>query len=201
MYLTKRQREIYNFVQGYLKKEGFAPTLQEIADNVGIASLSTIHKHLKNMEIKGAIRRDWNRGRSIELISNKVQPQTVEIQVLGKISAGAPIEALEDREWIMIPREIARDSEMFVLRVKDDSLADEHILGGDHIILERRNTADDGERVLAIIEEWKATVKTFYQTPGGSIRLESSNTSAKPYTYPPDAVEVKGVVVGLIRKY
>lgn len=201
MYLTKRQREIYNYIRRYLRKYGYAPTLEEIAEGVGIASLSTVHKHLKNMQEKGVIQREWNRGRSIELVGNKVQIQTVELPILGLVAAGSPIEALEDRQWIQVPQEFCKSGEHFVLRVVGNSMIDEQIRDGDYIIVERRNIAENGEMVVALIDGKEATVKKFYRDSDGRIRLQPANPTAQPIYIEEERLEIKGVVVGLLRKY
>jgi len=201
MYLTKRQREIYNFIRRYIRKNGISPTLEEIAEGVGVASLATVHKHLNNMELKGVIQRESNRSRSIELIGNKVQPQSIELQVLGAVSAGSPIEALEDRQWVAVPQELVRGGEHFVLRVKGDSMIDDQIRDGDYIIVERRNIAENGEIVIALIDGREATIKKFYAKADGKVRLQPANPELKPMSIEGNRVEIKGVVVGLLRKY
>lgn len=201
MYLTKRQREIYNYLRRYIRKNGYAPTLEEIAEGIGVVSLATVHKHLKNMERKGVIQREWNRGRSIELVSNQVQLQTVELPVLGMVAAGSPIEAIEERQWIAVPQELIKGRETFVLRVKGNSMIDEQIRDGDYIIVERRSIAENGEMVVALINGREATVKKFYREDDGRVRLQPANPHLKPFLLEEEQVEIKGVVVGLLRKY
>ena len=201
MYLTKRQREIYNYIRRYIRKYGYSPTLEEIAESVGVSSLATIHKHLKNMEHKGVIQREWNRGRSIELVGSKVQLQTVELPVLGMVAAGSPIEALEDRQWIAVPQELVKSGENFVLCVKGMSMIDEQVRDGDYIVVERRNIAENGELVMALIDGNKVTVKKFYREKDETIRLQPANSELEPLILKESEVESKGVVMGLLRKY
>ena len=201
MYLTKRQREIYNYIRRYIKKYGFSPTLEEIAGGVGIASLATVHKHLINMQNKGVIQREWNKGRSIELVGEQVLVQTVELPVLGMVAAGSPIEALEDRQWLVVPQEFLRSRETFVLRVKGSSMSDEQMRDGDYIIVERRSTAENGEMVVALINGTDATVKKFFREPDGNIRLQPAHPDLAPLILREEEVEIRGVVVGLLRKY
>ncbi|MCX7765265.1 MAG: transcriptional repressor LexA [Candidatus Sumerlaeia bacterium] len=201
MYLTKRQREIYNYIRKYIRKNGYAPTLEEIGEGVGISSLATVHKHLKNMEKKGVIQRTWNRVRSIELISNQVQLQSIELPVLGVVAAGSPIEAIEERQWLAVPQELVKGGETFVLRVNGNSMIDEQIRDGDYIIVERRSLAENGEMVVALIDNHEATVKKFYREANGKIRLQPANPQVKPLILEEERVEIKGIVVGLLRKY
>lgn len=201
MYLTKRQREIYNYISKYIRKNGYAPTLVEIGEGVGISSLATVHKHLKNMEKKGVIQRTWNRVRAIELVSNQVHLPSIELPILGVVSAGSPIEAIEERQWLTVPQELVKGGETFVLRVNGNSMIDEQIRDGDYIIVERRSLAENGEMVVALIDNREATVKKFYREPDGKIRLQPANPQVKPLILEEDRVEIKGIVVGLLRKY
>jgi repressor LexA len=199
MYLTKRQREIFSYVNRFIHSRGYAPSLEEIAMAIGLSSLATVHKHLKNLEAKGVIKRGWNRGRSIE-ISIPQAPRAVDVPLLGEVAAGKPIEAVEDRQTIGVPEEFFRSNETFVLRVKGDSMIDEQIRDGDFIIVERRSSAENGETVVALLRGSEVTVKKFYRD-NGSIRLQPANERMLPLLLSAEDVEIKGVVVGLLRKY
>jgi len=208
MYLTKRQREVLDYINKFIAEKGYSPSLSEIGDGVGLSSLATIHKHLRNLEEKAAIKRGWNRGRSIELLDLKPMASPISspmttLKILGKVAAGIPIEAVEDAdpETLSVPVEFVRTAETFVLRVQGDSMIEEQIRDGDYIIVERRQTAMNGETVVALVDQQHATVKKFYREKGGQIRLQPANETMVPMTYPAQRVMIQGVVVGLMRKY
>jgi repressor LexA len=200
MYLTKRQRDIYNCIYRFIKKHGYSPSLEEICSQVGVSSLATIHKHLHNLEQKGVIRRKWNKGRSIEIISPILYPDSVELPLLGEISAGKPIEPTEHTRTIGIPQEIVRSEESFLLRVKGDSLKDEYLRNGDYIIIERRTIPEQGEMVVAFVEEIGTLVRRFYRE-AEKIRFESENPKKKPVFVSEEHLRIRGAVVGVLRRY
>jgi repressor LexA len=200
MNLTKRQRQIYDFVRGFLDENGYAPSLEEIAAHFGLSSVATVHEHLENLQAKGALRRDPNRSRAVEL----VRPGTsiaVELPLIGRVAAGQPLEAVTDHETIAVPEDLLGKGETFALRVRGDSMIDEHIEDGDYVIVERRETARDGERVIALIDGESATFKTFHREPDGTIRLEPANERMAPLRYAPERVRIQGAVIGVLRKY
>jgi repressor LexA len=202
--LTKRQREILNFIEEFVGGNGYAPSLEEIAHGVGLSSIATVHAHLRHLEEKKAIRRGRNRGRSIELRTpprKRPEHGVVELPLLGRVAAGAPIEAQETRETIEVPEELARGKETFVLRVQDDSMIEEQIRDGDLVIVERRETAHDGETVVALLDGEAVTVKKLYREPGGMVRLQPANSAMVPLVVIADRCAVQGVVIGLMRKY
>jgi len=206
MYLTKRQREVLNFIDHFIEEKGYSPSLEEIGDGVGLSSLATIHKHLMNLQDKGVIRRSWNRGRSIEVSAGFKHGnirKMVELPVLGKVAAGRPIDAIEDAtaETLCVPAEFIRTSETFVLRVEGDSMIDEQIRDGDYVIIEKRDSASNGETVVALVDEGEATVKRYYREAGNLIRLQPANERMSPMIYPSSRVRIQGAVVGLMRKY
>ncbi len=198
--LTKRQREVFNYISRFIRSKGYSPTLEEIGAGLGLSSLATIHKHLQNLEAKGLIKRNWNRGRSIQIVTRFDYPNSVELPLLGEVAAGKPIEAIEDRRVVSVPQEFLRGKETFVLRVKGDSMIDEHIRDGDFVIVERRNTAENGETVVALLNGNEATVKKFFRDKD-SVRLQPANEEMQPIICRPEEIEIKGVVIGLMRKY
>lgn len=200
MYLTKKQREVYNYIVSYIRRKGYSPTLEEIGFGLGLSSLATIHKHLKHLEDKGIIKRSWNRGRSIEIVGFFDYPTSVELPLLGVVAAGKPIEAVEDNQSITAPQDFVRGQETFVLKVKGDSMIEDQIRDGDFVIVERKNTAENGETVVALIRSEETTIKRFYRD-GGRIRLEPANEKMKPMYFPEGDVEIKGVIIALMRKY
>lgn len=200
MNLTKRQREIYEFVREFLDENGYAPSLEEIAANFGLSSVATVHEHLENLQSKGFLRRDPNRSRAVELVRSGVRT-AVDLPLLGRVAAGQPLEALTDDETISVPEDLLGRGETFALKVQGDSMIDEHIADGDFVIVERRDSARDGERVIALIDGDSATLKTFHQDADGSVRLQPANPRLAPMHFTPDRVTIQGVVIGVLRKY
>jgi repressor LexA len=199
MHLTRRQREIYDYLHEYIEREGYAPSLEEIGSHFRLSSVATVHKHVQNLVEKGLLRKTWNRSRSIELIPP--QPHGArEIPLLGAVAAGQPIEAITTPDTITVPLEIVGRRECFALRVRGESMIDDHILDGDVVVLESRTTPRDGETVVALIDREEATLKRFYQD-GGKIRLVPANSTLAPLIYPAERVDVQGVVVGLLRHF
>jgi repressor LexA len=198
--LTKRQREILDFLQDYIQRNGYAPSLEEIGDRFNLSSLATVHKHLTNLQEKGFIRRSWNRSRSVELIAAPTGQRALELPLLGYVAAGAPIEAVPSSETIAVPEHLAGRRDSYVLRVRGDSMIDEHIRDGDYVIVEDRRTAENGEMVIALIGGQDATLKKFYREPG-RIRLQPANPAMQPMYFDPASVQIQGVVVGIMRKY
>ena len=158
--LTKRQREILDYLNEFIQRHGYAPSLEEIGRRFSLSSLATVHKHLSNLQEKGFIKRAWNRSRSVELVSAPVGSRAVELPLLGFVAAGAPIEAVANNETIAVPEILAGKRDSYVLRVKGDSMIDEQIRDGDFVIVEDRKAASDGEMVIALLnglEDRKST--------------------------------------------
>jgi repressor LexA len=198
--LTKRQREILDYLQEFIQQQGYAPSLEEIGHRFNLSSLATVHKHLTNLQEKGFIRRSWNRSRSVELLSARVGQRALELPLLGIVAAGLPIEAVTTTETIAVPEDLAGRRETYVLKVKGDSMIDEQIRDGDFVIVEDRKTADNGEMVVALIGGADATLKKFYRE-NGRVRLQPANPAMQPMLFDPTQVQVQGVVVGMMRKY
>ncbi len=201
MVVTKRQKEILDYLRDYTTRFGYAPTLAEIGQHFGLTSLATVHKHLKNLEAKRLIRRQWNRSRAVELINpSRKRPGVVELPFLGTVAAGAPIEALETGDTLVVPQEFVQGKDVFVLKVKGDSMIDEQIRDGDLILVQARSTAENGETVIALVDG-EATVKKFYREDGDKIRLQPANEKFKSIIVNSNQVEIRGLVVAVIRKY
>jgi repressor LexA len=202
MALTRRQREIYDYVKAFVADEGYSPSLEEIGAHFGLRSVATVHKHVQHLVEKGLLRKAWNRSRSVEPVD---EPETgselVSLPLLGVVAAGMPIEAIEDNERIEIPPDMAgRPGERFVLRVKGESMIEDMIADGDLVIVESRNEARNGETVVAIVDGSDATLKRFYQK-GDTVHLEPANSSMEPIIVPAQNVEIRGVLRGLLRSY
>jgi len=200
MHLTKRQKEIFDFICEYLEREGYAPSLEEIGERFGLSSVATVHKHVQNLVDKNLLRKAWNRSRSIEVVREERAPARVEIPLLGRVAAGRPIEAVSVPDTIAVPPDLVARRDCFALRVTGDSMIDDHIVDGDVVVLEARKTPRAGETVVALIRGDECTLKRFYQD-GGKVRLVPANTTLAPMEFPAEDVQVQGVVIGLMRNF
>ena len=198
--LTKRQREILDYLDEFIQQHGYAPSLEEIGRRFSLSSLATVHKHLTNLQDKGFIRRAWNRSRSVELIPVHVGSRSLELPLMGYVAAGAPIEAITSNETIAVPEHFIGKRDTYVLRVKGDSMIDEQIRDGDYVIVEDRKTAQNGEMVIALLNGTEVTLKSLYRN-GTTIQLQPANPAMQPINVREDALQIQGVVVGVMRKY
>jgi repressor LexA len=198
--LTKRQREILDYLNDFIERHGYAPSLEEIGRQFGLSSLATVHKHLTNLQEKGFIRRAWNRSRSVELIPTRAGGRAVELPLLGYVAAGRPIEAIAGTETIAVPEDFAGKKDTYVLRVRGDSMIEEQIRDGDYVIIEDRKIAENGETVVALLRGSDVTLKKFYRE-NGHVRLQPANPSMQPLVVGADDVQVQGVVIGVMRRY
>ncbi|MBI4478334.1 MAG: transcriptional repressor LexA [Acidobacteria bacterium] len=198
--LTKRQREILDFLNEFIQQHGYAPSLEEIGRRFSLSSLATVHKHLTNLQEKGFIKRAWNRSRSVELIPTRAGGRALELPLLGFVAAGAPIEAVATTEMIAVPEDLVGKRDSYVLRVKGDSMIDEQIRDGDYVIVEDRKTAENGEMVIALLGGADVTLKKFYRE-NGQVRLQPANAALQPLVVDAEQVQIQGVVVGVMRKY
>ncbi len=202
MPLTKRQKEILDFIHGFIEEQGYAPSFEEIASAFGYSSLATVHEHLSNLERKGYIRKAYNESRSIEMIPEADSISALELPLLGAVAAGLPIEAIQGQESLSVPTDMVRPGrDNFVLRVEGDSMIDEQIRDGDYIVVTAQPTASDGEVVVALVGGESATVKKLFREPGNRIRLQPANPAMEPIILDAGEVAVQGVVVGLIRRF
>ena len=205
--LTERQQEIWQFLAEYLDEHGYPPTVREIGDAVGLASPSTVHAHLANLERAGLLRRDPTKPRAIELVgrrreeSGRAAADVPLLPLLGRIAAGGPLlaeESVEDE--IAVPEPLGRNAD-FLLRVKGDSMIEAGILDGDVVVVRRQDDARDGDVVVALVGDDEtadeATVKTFHRDPGGRVRLQPENRALDPLF--PEHVQILGKVTGVFR--
>ena len=219
MALTKRQRQVYDFIAEFVQKQGYSPSFEEIGAGMGLSSLATVHKHITNLEKKGLLRRDYNRSRSLDILAPRGRMKqalqaaasaadlaaaqaalaSATLPLVGRIAAGRPVETLENPETISLS-DITRSRDVFVLEVRGDSMQDEHILDGYYVMVERVRSARNGEIVVALIENTETTLKRFYKE-GETIRLQPANAKMAPIVVPATSVQVQGRVVGVLRKY
>ncbi len=200
MALTKRQKQILDYLDSFIEVNGYSPSFEEIADSFGYSSLATVHEHLTNLERKGYLRKDYNKSRSLELVPSE-GALAEELPLLGLVAAGLPIEAIEQNETLAVPHDMLRGGSNFVLRVRGDSMVDEQIRDGDFIVVQSRQTAENGEMVVALVHGDSATVKKFYRERDGRIRLQPANETMQPMYFPAEEVQIQGIVVAVIRKY
>jgi len=202
MPLTKRQREILDYLEGQIRAHGYAPSFEEIAEHFRFQSLATVHEHLSNLERKGFIRRSYNESRSIEILPPRGIAGATEIPLLGAVAAGLPIEAALHEESIAVPDEmLPRRGPNYALRVRGQSMIDEHIMDGDVVVVHGKQAAENGEMVIALVNGAEATVKRFYREAGGWVRLQPANPEMSPMRFQERDLLIQGVVVGVIRRY
>ena len=198
MPLTPRQLEVLLFIRRFTEARGYSPTLEEIAANFSVSTV-TILGHVRELERKRVLRRTKHEARSIELVKTRARGSSIRsLPLLGYIAAGRPIEAIEDQEDIDVSTMLTREKDCYVLQVRGDSMIDEQIRDGDYVIVERRDSAENGETVVALVNGNEATLKKFYRD-NGRIRLQPANPKMKPI-YVTD-VQIQGVVIGVLRKY
>ena len=199
MDLTKRQKEIFDFIRRYASKHGYPPTVREIGKAVGLGSPSTVHAHLANLEKIGLLRRDPTKPRAIEVLVERAKRavRTPGLPIVGEVAAGEPVLAEENIEdYLQVPAVIGGEDGDFILRVKGDSMKDAGILAGDYVVVRSEEDAPDGEIVVALVGE-EATVKRIYREANG-VRLQPENRSYKPIRT--QDAKVLGRVVGVFRK-
>jgi repressor LexA len=239
MALTRRQKQVFDFLVEFINGHGYSPSFEEIGAGLGLSSLATVHKHLQTLEKKGFIRRGYNQSRSLEVVAipasvpfakTAVRPfgrrkstgsagdggQTgapalvptpalvlgnMEFPLLGRIAAGQPVEAIPNAETFSFGDFTHGRGSLFVLRVKGDSMVDDHICNGDYILVEGAQTAENGDIVVALIEGTDATLKRFFREANGKVRLQPANAQMDPIVVPAREVKIQGRVVGVLRKY
>ncbi len=200
MALTRRQREVYDFIRAFVTDNGYSPSLEEIGAHFNLSSVATVHKHVQHLVDKRYLRKAWNRSRSVEPIEEPARGN-VSLPLLGIVAAGAPIEAMEVAETFDVPQDLVSGSgESYVLRVRGESMIDEQIRDGDYVIVESRSHARNGETVVALIRGSEATLKKFYLR-GDRVSLQPANSTMEPIDVPAEDVEIQGVVRGLVRRY
>ncbi|MBI4443137.1 MAG: transcriptional repressor LexA [Acidobacteria bacterium] len=206
MVLTKRQREVLDFIAAFLRKRGYSPSFQEIAGGMGLNSLATVHKHISTLERKGFLRRGYNQSRSLEPAprywqqARQARAERAGLPLLGRIAAGKPVESLPHPKTISL-RDFAGKNDVFVLQVKGDSMRDEHIRDGDFIIVEKTSQAEPGDIVLAQVGGSENTLQRFAREPDGPVRLQPANAPRKAISPPAKDVAVQGRVIGVLRRY
>ena len=198
--LTNRQRQILDFIKKEIRERGYPPSVREIGESVGLSSSSTVHGHLARLEEKGWIRRDPTKPRAIEILDESfynLRHRTVIVPLVGRVTAGLPILAVENiEEYFPLPQELVSDEEVFMLTVQGESMIEAGILNGDYVIVKQQDSASNGEIIVALIDD-EATVKRFFKEKD-HIRLQPEDQFMKPIVVPD--VKILGKVIGLYRK-
>jgi repressor LexA len=208
MTLTRRQREVLNQIEAFIRIRRFSPSYEELAEALDVNSLATVYKHVVALEEKGLLRRGFNRSRSIELIDLAAKRRRARralmakhvLPLVGRIAAGRPVEAIENKQTISLT-DLTGSRDVFVLEVRGDSMIDDHIVEGDYVIVEKTERAENGQIVVALVDNEDATLKRLYKEKDGVVRLQPANTRMKPLRIPAQRVQVQGRVVGVLRKY
>jgi repressor LexA len=206
MALTKRQKQVLDFIAAFVDENGYCPSYEEIARGLELASLATVHKHISVLENKAYLKRGFNQSRSLELAPKYLQeqrrakPVRTEIPMLGRIAAGSPVEAVEQRESLSFA-DFTGSGDTYALQVRGDSMIDDHICDGDMILLERVQQARDGEIVVALVAGSDATLKRYYRESDDMVRLQPANSMLKPILVPAKDVQIQGRLLAVMRKY
>jgi repressor LexA len=205
MMLTEKQIRVLRYFRDYRREKGIAPTLDEAAQALGVSKI-TIHEHLNQLSRKGAIHRDKAKARAVAILHDPdAEPEVVArgpmptLPLVGMIAAGRPIEALEDRQELALTELVPTGDQIYLLRVRGKSMIEDHIDDGDLVVVERRETANDGDIVVAILDDEEATLKRFYRERNGMIRLQPANATMEPIFT--SRLQLRGVVRGVIRRF
>ena len=199
MAITRRQKEVLDFIRNFVERCGYSPSFEEIAHGLDLSSLATVHKHISNLERKGLLQRAHNRSRSIDLIPERKKSMIQEIPMLGRIAAGHPVEAIETRETLSL-NDIVDNKAVFALEVRGESMRDDHIMHGDYVLVEKAQTARQGEIVVALVDGSDATLKRYY-LEGSVVRLQPANAEMEPIYVPAARVAIQGRVLAIVRKF
>ncbi|PYT11217.1 MAG: repressor LexA [Acidobacteria bacterium] len=208
MALTKRQKEFLDFLAGFLEKRGYSPSYEEIAEGLNLASLATVHKHILALESKQYVKRGFNQSRSLEIApkyyeeqrQHRQMPASMDVPLLGRIAAGAPVEAIAGQDTLSFS-DFAGDPNTYALQVRGDSMIEDHICDGDYVLVERATEARDGDIVVALVDGMETTLKRFYREAGDRVRLQPANAAMQPIYVPQASVNIQGKLLAVLRKY
>lgn len=206
MALTRRQKEVMDFLAKFIDDNGFSPSYEEIAGGLGLASLATVHKHIQALETKQYLRRSFNHSRSLEIADRYFAEQRARgakppsVPLMGRIAAGSPVEAIENPETLQFS-DFAGSPNVFALEVRGESMIEDHICSGDYVLVEQTKSVRNGDIVVALVDGTEATLKRYYEEPDGHIRLQPANSSMDPILVSPSALQIQGKVLAIMRKY
>lgn len=217
MALTKRQKDFLDFLSGFLEKNGYSPSYEEIAGGMNLASLATVHKHILALETKHYLKRGFNQSRSLEispkyyneqrqhkqgiLTMPPAQPaQRQDVPLLGRIAAGAPVEAIAGEDTLSFS-DFTGDPDTYALKVRGESMIEDHICDGDYVLIEKASDARNGDIVVALVDGAETTLKRFYSEPGGIVRLQPANATMKPIFVNRERLQIQGKLIAVLRRY
>ena len=207
MALTRRQKEVLDFVADFVEGKGYCPSYEEIAEGLHLASLATVHKHILALEAKRYLQRGFNQSRSLEispdfLAERRRSTPTTERQIplLGRIAAGLPVESVAVPETIQFT-DFTGDKETYALQVRGDSMIEDHICSGDFVLVEKTDSVRNGDIVVALVDGTEATLKRYYADSDGRIRLQPANPAMAPIFVDPSNLQIQGRVLAVMRKY
>lgn len=208
MALTRRQKEVMDFLSSFIEKHGYSPSYEEIASGLGLASLATVHKHVQALEAKQYLRRSYNHSRSLEIgdryfkeeRARRPKPADSSIPLLGRIAAGSPVEAIANAESLQFSDFVGNEN-TFALQVTGDSMIEDHICSGDYVLVEKADSVRSGEIVVALVDGSDATLKRYFPEPDGRVRLQPANAAMEPIFVSPEALQIQGRVLAVMRKY
>lgn len=207
MALTRRQKEVMDFLAGFIEKHGYSPSYEEIATGLGLASLATVHKHVQGLEAKQYLRRNYNHSRSLEIGERYFREEKARrpqgeagVPLMGRIAAGAPVEAIPNPETLQLSDFVGR-ANTFALEVRGESMIEDHICNGDFVMVEKADSIKNGDIVVALVNGTEATLKRYYAEPDGRVRLQPANAKMAPILVDPANLQIQGRVLAVMRKY
>ncbi len=214
MALTRRQKEVLDFIASFVRENGYSPSYDEIARGLNLASLATVHKHIQALETKHYLKRGFNQSRSIEIGSRYFDDQQMyaktpkavpaamppSVPLVGRIAAGAPVEAVAGQASLEFS-DFAGDGDTYALEVRGDSMIEDHICSGDYVLIKRTQEVRDGDIVVALVKGSETTLKRYFQEPGGLVRLQPANSAMSPIVVQSEDLEIQGKLLAVLRKY
>jgi repressor LexA len=210
MALTRRQKEVMDFLAEFVDRNGYSPSYEEIASGLGLASLATVHKHVQALEAKQYLRRSYNHSRSLEVADRFFNEETTRrrhnapsdtaIPLMGRIAAGVPVEAIQNPASLHFSDFVGSGS-TFALEVRGESMIEDHICNGDFVLAEKTDRVKDGDIVVALVDGSEATLKRYYHQTDGRVRLQPANAAMAPIYVNPANLEIQGRVLAVMRKY
>lgn len=205
MALTRRQKEVLDFIADFVHDNGYSPSYEEIASGLKLASLATVHKHIAALETKHYVKRSYNQSRSLEVSPKYLEEQRrfqapAEVPLAGRIAAGSPVEAISTQASLQFS-DFAGNPNVFALEVRGDSMVEDHICNGDFVLIEKTSEVRDGDIVVALVGGADATLKRFYHEPNGMARLQPANSEMQPIYIPLAELEIQGRLMAVLRKY
>lgn len=208
MALTRRQKEVLDFIVDFVEQNGYSPSYEELAHGLSLASVATVHKHIEALERRNYLRRSFNQSRSLEVSARYLQErrrsqsaqQARGVPLAGRIAAGRPVEAMEGKETLQFA-DFTGSGDTFALEVSGESMIEDHICNGDFVLVQKANVANTGDIVVALVDGSETTLKRFYHEPGGQVRLQPANSAMAPIVVPAERIQIQGRVLAVLRKY